>query len=138
MRTAALTLMLLVFAGVAVCQEPEIIHEWPTQYYPPAEVKEEPEPDCDHLSSSAARFREMRILPPSKITSFTGKEVDYVHEDKFGNYVGKLTINAETVMPKDLWKTYKGRWWWLLYCLKCGHAYNIVELSPAQLKNFKP
>lgn len=46
-------------------------------------------------------------------------------------------MNSETVMPKDIWKIYKDKLWWLLYCLKCGHVYTIAELTPAQLKGTK-
>lgn len=132
-----LTLTLILFFVSVTAQDP--IYEWPQQYYPPAEaIPDEPEPECDHMSTTHERFAQMRLLPPAKITSFTGKEVDYVYDDRFGNYVGKLTVNAETVYAKDLWKNYKGKWYWLLYCLKCGHLYNIVELSPTQLKGMKP
>lgn len=138
-RLAPIAFLLLAFAGVVAQDEFDAYptpaptpYEWPTPDPTPR-----PTPDCDHTSDSAERFEAVRLLPPAKIRNFDLANIEYLHEDKHGIHVGKLTADAETVMPADIWKAYKEKYWWLLYCLKCGHIYTIVEVAPGQMRSTK-
>lgn len=93
--------------------------------------------DCDHTSNSAGRFSHVRLLPPVRIRNTDLANLEYTHEDKHGIHIGKLTTSADTVMPEDLWKVYRSRWYWILYCSKCSHVYTIVEVLPEQLRQYK-
>lgn len=74
-RTAALAMLFLIFACVAVAQDDLL--PWPERHYPePTAIADQPEPECDHLTDSAERFEQMRILPPAKIKSFDPRTID--------------------------------------------------------------
>jgi hypothetical protein len=136
-RLAILAMITLTFAGFAAAQEadpwePSFDYSTPTQ-----EVTPEPTPECDHTSNSAERFEHVRLLPPLKIKNFDPRRIEYLFEDKVGIHVGSLTADTATVMPKDIWKEYKSRWYWILYCDRDGYAYTIVEVAPGQMQTAK-
>lgn len=108
-------------------------YEWPTPVPTP-----EPTPVCDHTSNSSERFDQIRLLPPLKIKNFDPHSIEYLFEDRIGIHVGRLTADDTSVMPANVWKEYKDRWYWVLYCVNDGHIYTMVEVSPGQLKAAKP
>jgi hypothetical protein len=93
--------------------------------------------DCDHTSNSADRFKAIALLPPLKIRNFDLRNIEYTFEDKAGLHVGSVTADEQTVMPANIWKEYKSKFWWVLYCEKDGHAYTIVEVTPEQMQEYK-
>jgi hypothetical protein len=141
MRYAAILIAIFALAGIVPAQ-----HEWPTPEPielgstpepTPEPVPEPPEPDCDHESNSAERFEAVRLLPPLKIRNFDLRNIEYTFEDKAGLHVGTITANKNTVLPPNIWKEYKSKFWWVLYCSKDGHAYTIVEVTPEQMKEYQ-
>lgn len=151
MKRAAVILLLL-FATVVVARVQDEVYwptpeptpyEWPTPYPTPM-----PTPVCDHTSNSATRFEQIRLLPPLKIKNFDLHNIEYLFADKIGLHVGSLTADGETAMPPNIWKEYKSKQYWILYCaafvrgpdgqmMTCGHIYTIVEVAPEQMKKEK-
>jgi hypothetical protein len=142
MKYAAILLTILAFSGVLPAQDSEP-DPWPPTHDAVAEEKlpealpDPPEPDCDHTSNSAERFEAVRLLPPLKIRNFDLRNIEYTFEDKAGLHVGTVTANKDTVLPANIWKEYKSKHWWVLYCSKDGHAYTIVEVTSEQMQEYK-
>ncbi len=110
----------------------------PTPYYWPTPLPTpEPTPVCDHTSNSATRFENVRLLPPVKIKNFDPRRIEYLFEDRVGLHVGTLVADEATVMPKDIWREYKSRYYWILYCVLDGYVYTIVEVAPGQMMKEK-
>jgi hypothetical protein len=130
-----LLILQLCVANFAFQEEYNYPTPEPTPWIAPTpEPTPEPTIECDHVSDRATRFEQVRLLPPAKIKSFDPRSIEYLHEDKFGIYVGRLNMDEETVMPKDLWKEYKQKHYWILYCLRCSHVYTIVSVSGEQIR----
>lgn len=89
--------------------------------------------DCDHKSNSAERFSHVRLLPPVRIRNFDLANIEYTHEDVKGIHIGSLTADDDTEMPGNIWKEFKSRIYWILFCSRCKHIYTMVEVLPQQI-----
>lgn len=141
MKVLVVAISVIMFAAIVFGQDdPFATFDYPTpeptpyQYPTPTP---EPTPACDHTSSSADRFEVMRLLPPLRIRNFDLHNIEYTFEDRAGLHVGSLNADESTVMPANIWRQYKEKYWWILYCSKDGHIYTIVELTPDQIRAYK-
>jgi hypothetical protein len=126
--------LVLILAGSSCAQDHWEFTPVGTANVEPEPIPEPEEPECDHTSNEASRFEVVRLLPPVKIRNFDLRNIEYTHEDKFGIHVGSLSANAESVFPPDIWKEYKNKFYWVLYCSICKHIYTIAEVTKEQIK----
>lgn len=135
-----LLVIALLVLGVAAQEappEPAITPDPEPYSWPTPEPTPEPTPICDHESNSAARFESVRLLPPLKIKNFDARSIEYLFEDRTGLHVGRLSLDEKTVMPANIWKEYKNKYYWVLWCT-CGYVYSIVEVDPRQMSQERP
>lgn len=129
LRATTLAILFLVFASVVAAQEE---YPWPTPEPTPV-----PRPECDHESNSVRRFQLVRMLPPFQITELKLPEsIRYRFRDDVENvwHVGSLTVDEKSAMPANVWREYRERWYWVIYCERDGHVYTLTEVAPGQMK----
>lgn len=88
---------------------------------------------CDHTSNSAARFENVRILPPVRVRNYDGQHIEYTFEDKDAVYAGTMLADKDTVMDADFPKEWRKHQWWLIFCVIDRHVYAVRRLDPKQI-----
>ncbi len=138
-RSLIFAFLILVVASGFFAQDSDLVLTTATtsddlMLWPTPDPTPEPTPICDHESNSAERFSHMRLLPPLKIKNFDPRRIEYLFEDKAGFHVGTLTADTATVMPKNIWKEYKAKYYWVLYCSLDGYVYTVTDVLPEQMQ----
>lgn len=87
--------------------------------------------DCEHRTDVEA-IEWVRILPPveTKLTTYDGKRIEYVIQDRFVTKIGSLEVTKQTLLPPDFAKNWRTKKLWIIFCGLHFVAYRIDYYDP--------
>ena len=90
---------------------------------------------CDRESNSVKRFEDIKILPLVHDDMFNRADLTFVHPDLKGTQI--FSIDEGTAMPNEISKTYRKRFWWIVYSTFDNYIDLISEPAQRQLYGAK-